>query len=761
MKRNAIFILLVLVSAGLAGQTPVGSWSDHLMYSSATEVAAGGNEIFASTGSSLLIYNTEYSELKRMSEVNGLSETGISAIGLSAEKKALVLGYRNCNIDIISNNIVYNIPDVERKYIPGLKTINRIRCAGKYAYLACSFGIVVLDIEKREISDTWKPAVSSAANEVNDIAFGGGKVFAATSSGVFEATLNDAGLAYYGSWKIIGSLPSPTARYTGAVWSNGKLYVNHADPLAGGDIVYQVGAETIFFSYLPGVFNRSIDNSGDGFIISSPAMIREFGSSGSLTRKTDSFTWGTPDISQAVIHEGYMWIADRSAGLVRLRNYSEYTKLVLPGPASNTGFSISSGSGKTVICGGGISPSWNNLGNPLTISVHENNNWNNISATEIIDPLRSLIDAHDAGHIFISTWGAGLLEYRDNVLVRKYDEYNSPLQSIIPGKPYSRLCGIAQDKKGYVWITQTGVPGSIKALKPDGGWIVNPLTIDAPTIGDIIITAKGHKWIILPRGYGLFVLDDKGTPDVFTDDRSRKFLIRDAENNVISNVYSIAEDLEGAIWVGTDQGPLVYYNPDRLFDDDIRASRPKVPRNDGTDFYDYLLKNETISAVAVDGANRKWIGTSNSGAFLVSPDGSRLINSFSEKNSPLFSSAIVSLAIDDKTGDVWFGTAEGIQSYRGLATKGGDTFSSIYAFPNPVREDYEGKLTITGLIKDTQVRITDVSGNLVYRTVSSGGQAEWDLTSYKGRRVATGVYLIFCASTDGSQAVVIKVLVIN
>jgi len=320
---------------------------------------------------------------------------------------------------------------------------------------------------------------------------------------------------------------------------------------------------------------------------------------------------------------------------------------------------------------------------------------------------------------------------------------------------------MAFDKSGNLWMTQTQVPGSIKVLKSDGSWIVNPITIDAPTIGDIIITRAGHKWIILPRGYGLFILDDNKTHELFSDDRYKYLIVEDTENQIISNVYSIAEDKDGNLWVGTDQGPLVYYNPESVFDNKLKANRIKIPRNDGSGLYDYLLKTETITSIAVDGANRKWIGTSGSGAYNVSSEGTILLHNFNEMNSPILSNNIVSLAVDDKTGDIWLGTSKGIQSYRGNATEGEEQFSKVYSFPNPVRENFTGNVTITGLIKDSQIRITDISGNLVYETVSDGGMATWDLTTYNGQRVATGVYMVFCSSSDGSQSTVTKILVIR
>jgi len=757
------FLLCLCLFSQSQGQTPVGSWSDHLIYTTTKSVAVGTKEVYASTGSSIIVYNKEFAELKKMSRINGLTETGISTIAWSEENKALIIAYTSSNVDLVKNNIIYNIPDIYRKYIPGKKDINRIRPNGKFAYLACSFGIVVVDIIKKEIFDTWKPGSGSENAEVWDITFGNSKIYAATSLGVFSADLSNPGLAYFGNWSLINILPDPTGKYTSLIFSGSKLYANQSDPSSGGDSVYVIDEDGIstLFSYLPGVNNTSFDAAYVGFTISSPISIRYYNNDGSLNKTISSYGWGTPNISQAVVDNVDIWIADISSGLVRGENMAAFLGLTLPGPASNNAYNISSYNGKTIICGGAADVSWNNRWRPLEISIHEKNNWITLSSGTIKDAMRALTDLENSNHMFVSTWGGGLLEYENNNLKKQYTESNSPLQTIIPGQPYVRICGLAMDKEKNLWITQTGVPSSIKVLKPDGNWIVNPVTIEAPTIGDIIITRTGHKWIVLPRGHGLFILDDNKTPDVFSDDRFKKMLAEDTENQVISFVYSIAEDLDGNIWVGTDQGPLVYYNPEKVFDDDLKANRIKIPRNDGTGLSDYMLKSETITSIAIDGANRKWLGTFSSGAYHLSPDGTILIKNYNEQNSPILSNSIVSLAIDNKTGDVWFGTSKGVQSIRGDATTGEEKFTNVYTFPNPVREDFTGNVTITGLTRDSQIRITDISGNLVYETVSDGGQATWDLKTYNGRRVATGVYLVFCASNDGSQSCVTKMLVIR
>jgi hypothetical protein len=761
MKKLLLLLIISLITLLLNGQTPVGTWSDHLVYNTANCVAAGKDEIFASTGSSILIYNKGFAELKKMSRINGLSETGISTIDWSEENKTLIIAYSSTNIDLLKNNIIYNIPDIVRKYIAGKKEINRIRTSGKYAYLACSFGIVVLDLNKKEIYDTWKPGTGSEVNEVWDITFGNGNVYAATEAGIYSADFTSQGLSYFGNWHLLDLLPSPYGKYTSIIFSGNRLYVNLSNPISGGDQVYSIDNTGSLFSFTPGVFNTSFDLSESGFTISSGASVRLYNLTGTLIKTISSYSWGIPNISQAVEDNGEMWIADINSGLVRVENFTEFSALTLPGPFSNNAFYLTSSSGKTVICGGATDVSWNNQGRPMTVSIFENSNWSALQSVTINDPIRAVIDPDNTNHMFVASWGGGLLEYVNNNLIKQYTESNSPLQTIIPGRPYVRICGLAFDKSKNLWLTQTEVPGSIKVLKPDGSWIINPLTIDAPTIGDIIITAIGQKWIVLPRGYGLFILDDNKTPDVFSDDRYKKLLVQDSENQPISFVYSIAEDLDGNIWVGTDQGPVIYFNPEKIFDADLKASRIKIPRNDGTDQADIVLKTETITSIAVDGANRKWLGTASSGAFLLSADGTNQIKSFNEQNSPLFSNSIVSLSVDNKTGDVWFGTSKGVQSYRGNATSGEEKFTNVYAFPNPVREDFQGNVTIKGLIRDSQIRITDISGNLVYEMVSDGGEATWDLKTYNGRRVSTGVYLVFCASRDGSQTYVTKMLVIK
>jgi hypothetical protein len=744
----------------LSGQLPVGSWSDHLRYNTALCVAAGSEEIYASTGSSILVYNKEYKELKRLSKVNGLSETGISAIGWSAENNMLVIAYKSTNLDLVTGNNIYNIPDILNKHISGNKRISRIRISGKYAYLATGFGIIVVDLLKREIHDTWKPGPGPDNNEVFDITFGNNRVYAATNSGIWHADPADPGLAYFGNWHHITGLPDPDSKCTLAIFSGETLYCNISQG-STGDMIYAINGGIRLFAFNDGVFNSSFDIAPDGFTVSSPGSLKYYRSDGSLIKSISSYGWGITNISQGIILGNDLWMADKNYGLIHGENMTKFTSLSLSGPASNNVVNITTVKGKTIICAGGTDNSWNSLKRSFQVSVNENSQFTNIVSGTAADAMRSCIDPINTSHFFISSWGDGLFEYDNNILVKHYDSSNSPLQNSGTTGSSEKVCGLVLDKSKNIWITQTDVAGSIKILKPDGSWIVYPLTIDAPVIGDIISTEIGQKWIILPGGNGLYIIDDNNTPGIFTDDKTRKLTIIDSDDKIITSAFSVAEDLDGNIWIGTDQGPVIYYNTDQIFENNVRGYRIKVPRNDGSGLADYMLGTESVTSISVDGANRKWLGTKSSGAYLLSADGTVMIKNYNVKNSPILSDSISSVAVDNNTGEVWFGTSEGILSVREIATSGKQSFSDVFSFPNPVREDYAGNVTITGLMKETQIKITDVSGNLVYETMSEGGQASWDLSTYNGRRVTTGVYLIFCANLDGSQSCVTKILVIG
>jgi streptogramin lyase len=765
IKRPVAAIITLSVSFLLSGQGSVGSWQDHLSYSTSRSLTCSGQKIYSSAGSAILVYDIPSKSVSSLSRVTGLNETLISTLAWCEEEETLVIVYRNTGVDLVRKGIIYNMPDIKNKYIPGLKEIYSITVEGSRALLSGSFGIVVINVEGRYVVDTWKPGPDGENNEVYETALLGDRIYAATARGVYSASTGSQGLSYFGNWELLQNLPSPTSKYTLAEASGSALLVNKPGSSSAPDSLFRVipGENAILIRTEPEGTIRSVDSDGTNVTVSTSSSLEILSSQGTLIREISGYGWASANPVKTVLNGQTLWIADASSGLVSTDDYSNFENHTLPGPYTNNVADIFFAGNDFYVTGGTVDNAWGNVYRPLQVFTGSGNIWQShiLYGSSDRDALRVIADPLDKAHFFVSSWGNGLYEFIDGEVVNNYNQYNSPLTSMVAGEDYTRICGLAYDRDGNLWITQSGVTGNLKALTPDGNWITTSVSLNVPVAGDMIIDRQGYIWVILPRGYGLLVYDPAGTPEITSDDRYTSLQIEDTDGHVMNNLFSIAEDNEGSIWIGTDAGPAVYYNPGKVFSDALKASRIKIPRNDGSGLADYLLGTETVTTICIDGADRKWLGTMSSGAYLMSDDGKNELLHFTSINSPLLSDNIVRINLNSLTGEVWLGTSEGIVSYRGDATAGKDDYSEIYVFPNPVREDFEGVVTITGLVENSSVKITDVSGNLVFETTSAGGQATWDLHNFRSARVTTGVYLVFCRNQDGSLAGVTKMLVIR
>ncbi len=761
----ALFLLSTLLASG---QGAVGSWNDHLPYSRAFSIAAGGGKIWSSTGSGILIYDLNSGTASKLSKVSGLTETAISHLAWCDAEESLVIIYRSTGIDIVKKGIITHIPDIKNKYIPGLKEINSVTVAGSRAMLSSSFGIVVVDIKGRYIADTWRPGPDGETNSVSETEILNSRIYASTDRGIWSAPLNRPGLSYFGNWERLEGFPEPGAAYSNITIAGSSLMITKpgSASLAGSrDSLFLItpGQPAALIAEEPAGTFRALDGNGNQVVASLSSSVTIFSAQGEVIRQITAYGWAETNPSGTLTSGQDLWIADASVGLVSTRDYIRFTNHTLPGPYTENVADIVFSGSNFYVTGGTVDNAWGNVYRPLQIFTGNGDSWKShiFYGEADRDAMRVIADPDNENHFFVSSWGNGLYEFLDGELINNYNQYNSPLASIRPGENYTRICGLAWDHDGNLWMTQTGVTGNLKALTPDGNWIATPLNLSVTAVGDMIIDRNQYIWAVLPRGNGLLVYDPAGTPANTSDDRYIRLQVQDTEGHTMNNLYSIAQDLDGNIWVGTDMGPVVYYNPGKAFSSEMKASRIKIPRNDGSGLADYLLGTQTVTAITVDGANRKWFGTLSSGAFLMSDDARKELARFDAGNSPLLSDNIVKIAINGISGEVWFGTAEGIVSYRGEATAGVDDYSGMYAFPNPVREDFEGVVTVTGLVENSSVKITDVSGNLVWEGTSLGGQATWDLLNYRGQRVATGVYLVFCTTEDGNLAGVTKMLVIR
>ena len=411
--------------------------------------------------------------------------------------------------------------------------------------------------------------------------------------------------------------------------------------------------------------------------------------------------------------------------------------------------------------------------------IYDNNTWTNYDENEVakqagsdrfwdvtsiaVDP-----DPKNENHYFASTWGEGVYEFKDNKCIKLYHNYNSILESAWNNSIHHvRIEGLCFDKDNNLWMTNTGAKnGNVKVLKPDGTWcsLAYEGLTNADLIDKILITSNGLKWIsVLRSTSGIFILNDNKTIDDVSDDISKFFTslvnLTDKKEVVTRGFFCMAEDKEGSVYIGTGNGVMICpYSNNILQNDKLYVNRIIRTSDDGTPIY--FLDGERINAIAVDGGNRKWIGTENSGVFLVNEDASETIYNFTTDNSPLLSNTIKNIAIDHISGKVYFGTDKGIISYIGEATEGSESYSDVYAYPNPVRPDYN-KVTITGLMENSNVKITDLNGNLIYQDKSLGGQLTWDCRNRSGKRVASGIYLVLAATQDSKESIVTKIAVIK
>ena len=543
------------------------------------------------------------------------------------------------------------------------------------------------------------------------------------------------------------------------------------------------GTDTIFEKYqnqwkkFPGSHlgpNHHIKSFGDTLVIVSAYSYMYY-----WNNMTDSFiayeypidgTIITPQPNDLIFDKNNAaWIADNTQGLIKSSKPWSYTPIKVSGPPSEYAYSMSASQGRLWVASGGVESNWGNRYLKRGIYEFYNENWsaynshNTPTFDTIVDVLKVAINPQNANEVYVASWGKGVIQMKNGIISNVFNTTNSPLQEAVNYPGFIGVAGLAYDQEGNLWVTNTANPNALHMMNPGGKWktfSLSPL-VSSDVVGDLVIDHYNQKWIIMPRGHGIIVYNDNNTIDNVFDDQKKRL------NQVIGNgelpssgVYSLAVDREGEVWVGTDKGVAVFYSPGLVFSGDNFDAQQIYIEQEGIS--QYLLESETVTAIAIDGANQKWFGTRNAGVFLMSDDGTKQIHHFTQENSPLLSNNIFSIAIDGQSGEVFFGTENGIVSFRGEATEGMDyQQDTVQVFPNPVRPGYNGPIAINGLYQDADIRISDAIGNVVYEGKAQGGQAVWNGKNYNGERVMTGVYFVFSSNEDGTYTKVAKILFIH
>lgn len=457
--------------------------------------------------------------------------------------------------------------------------------------------------------------------------------------------------------------------------------------------------------------------------------------------------------------------------------YIEIVKSLSPGgPKYNYFYYMQMHKGRLYTTGGG----WYQLGNynrPGTIQVLENDEWTIFQddmkpafAAAYKDVNSIAIDPLDDNHVMAATC-SGLYEFVDGKFKHNYtagntDYFESAASNNAPD--YVRTNGIIYDQEGNLYCLNSGSTSGVIKWSKDRQWsgIMDNALIDRPdhamrTMKGTIIDSRGLMWFVNAHSENsAFVCYDYQN-NTFT--KYNNFTNQDGIGITVYYVECVCEDKEGNLWVGTDKGP-VYLTSSEIENPSLGVIQHKVPRNDGTDYADYLLAGLDITCIAIDEAGCKWFGTSSDGVYLISVDNNEQLQHFTAENSPLLSNSIESIAINHQTGEIFFGTNLGLCSYMGNATTPAESMDkdNVYAYPNPVDfNNYSGLITVTGLSYDADVKITNAAGFLIAEGRSTGGQFTWDGRDTKGNRVASGVYNVVTATHDGKKGTVCKVAVVK
>lgn len=773
MKKIILFIITILASRTISAQgVGIGQWEDFLSYKSGISVAEGGGKVYCATKSGIFSLDKSDNSLERLSKINGLADVEATVTGFNQYSNKLIIAYKNSNIDVIDNGLISNLSDIKRKPILGNKSINNVYFINQYAYLACGFGIVVVDMNKVEVSDTYYIGPNGSPINVRDITSDDNYLYAATDAGIYRASVTNPNLANYSAWSLMSGLPGGV--YNTITEFNGKIYTNFSKLMTTGamyqDTAYVYdGAAWAYFIPPNGFTIKSLRKcNGTTLVMAQSGAVLTYDADLVLREYISDYFSSTASCEFAVMdNSGNIWIADNNFGMVGWRPGMGIFSYFPDGPTSPNAVVMNVKENMLAVAPGGggngyfsdgayfyNGTSWTNAdGNyPSIINLDTVTNINNV-----------LVDPNNSKRVYASTGLVGIIEFYEGVPATLYNHTNSSLQRLtFPGYTPIWTSGLAFDGVSNLWVGNSGVPLSISVKKNDGTWQAfdfSPIIGNTPEIGHILVDRSDQKWIVLARGGGLMVYN--GTAASTPNSTNAKKLTMATGNGALPSNYVVclAEDMDGEIWVGTDKGITVFYSPENVFSGDNFDAQQILIEQDG--HVQILLETELIQSIAVDGANRKWIATQNSGVFLMSDDGTKEIYHFDISNSPLFSNDVKSIAINHQTGVVYFGTSKGIIAYRGSATGAGEFFTDVYSFPNPVKPTYDGPIAIKGLVNNTIVKITDISGSLVYEMISEGGQAIWNGKNFSGQRVSSGVYMVFCASQDGTQKMVSKILFIN
>lgn len=776
MRQVALYILVLFLFPTITLAQKIGQWNSHFSYEQdITQIIASENEVYALTDGKLFGYIPSDESLTTYATVNGAN---ISKAAYSKKHGCLVVVRTNSDIDLIyTQSRITNIPGLKNLAQNIDKTVNSISIDGDLAYLSTNFGLLIVNLEKGEIKES-----AIFHYPFNSTCVYNSKLYASTDKGtkVIDLSLN---LQYPENWNNISL--SDKYSYSDYTFNDSEItqfevFDNKLTFLIPSKAVYYYNGSVVE-RILQGQDPQQMLSANNRLFVYQPNRIWEIKDATSFNQiNTNGKNLNALFSDNSKTNLLWVSFKDQQLSLIKTdittNSYEEVNTQIRPdGPLTNFPFFMAYSNDRLLLTGGRSSTNRHNI--PAQLSQLKDGSWFNFSKSEIDaatggnsrDFVSAISDPNDPDHILAASWGEGMYEFRNKKFIKRYDYDNSTLESVSTKTPptagYTRVNGMSYDKSGNLWTQCSYAINRIKIFKKDGTWAqiyqkdAERQNTSAKTL---IIDRYNYKWLSTYGGIPfILVYDDRGTIDNTSDDRykfTNSFVDQDGKSIQIFRINCMVEDNSSNIWVGTDAGVFVIYNSTQIFSKDLVLNKIKIPNDDGT--ADILLENVEINALMVDGANRKWIAT-GTGVYVVNDTGQETINHFTMENSLLPDNSIISLAYDPKTGIAYVGSEKGMASYKTEATEAAKSFSNVYAYPNPVRPEYEGPIVISGLMENSSIKITDVKGNLIHQGKSVGGQYTWDGRNAKKTKVETGVYIVFGASEDGKEGVVTKIMFVN
>ena len=653
------------------------------------------------------------------------------------------------------------------------KIYNLIEHEG-YVYAATGFSIVKLDPLKNEVRDTYYPTSGNTA--ILDIAFKNDSIYAITHDQLYRGLTNNIALADPTQWSVDARVPILSSHaYSEIETVNNELFILYNNTSFGLDSVFhfQNGGLVSVINESFTMEIKSIQNIDGKLAVAFFDGANIYKNDFSLDVNIGSYGFGSYSRPRKLAKaDGSYWIADEVNGLVKYAGLGNNQEINFSGPPKNSFYAMDWYDGRLAVAGGGLAGEAQTF-NKSGVYVFEDEKWllkdqSNLTAwvnKDIWDVIAVSINPVNTNQIAVGSYSGMPLTLMtvDGQITDTLTPNNTILERTSLGNGSAEVTDLKYDESGNLWILNGYSNKPLKVLTKDNDWYQFDLATGAKNKHSqkLVIDYNGNKWVSI-KDAGLFGFKDGGTISSTGDDKTVRLTMGQNQGALPSNqVNAIAVDFDNEIWIGTDAGFAILYNSDAAIGasaGDYDAQRIKI---DFEGNVEYVLGATDIKAIVVDGANRKWFGTANAGIVLLSADGLEIIEQYTTENSPLISNAIVYLELDQNTGELYIITDKGMVSYRTDATYEDPEYSNVVVFPNPARPDFDGPITIQGIRYNSDVKITDVAGNLVYQTTSNGGTATWNGRTLNGEKVGTGVYLIWTAANEGKGRKVGKVLVVN